>query len=887
MPERIYRFFLLVYPRAFRESHGAELLDVFRNCHRDSRGEKLGSLIVFWLGTVWDAISNGFLMRLEHAGGARVGDFEIPNGSRSGWSVGWTKDLRYALRQLVRSPGFSLTVVLTLALGVGANAAVFSLVYCVLIAPLPFSEPQRTVVLSEHAPGVDSSLVSPVTYTDWSERSRSFDELAAFRFWENRAVELSPDGSTAVLQVTATPNFFRALGWQPVLGRTYREEDPAGVNEAVLSHRLWVRAFHGDPDVLGKTVRVSGTPFTVVGVMPPAHDDPAIGLGDIWTPLHRYNIQVRRASSFRERYLGVVGRLKSGIGLGKAQDEMSALQSQLANESTSVAKGFVVRLELLTEVAARRARPVLLALFVAVFFVLAIACANVANLILTRAAGRAREYAVRIALGARRFHLARQLLTESLLLSSLGGAAGLLIAYWTVEVLRAGLADRIPRAGAVSLNLPVVTFAGLLVFLIGLVFSLAPLTAFGSGGLHQTLKEAGRGGGLGRGKLRQALVAAQVAFTVLLLCSAGLVLRSFGKLLSVDPGFSTANRIVADVILPQQDYAPEGKRTEYFRDLFRRLREHPEFSKSGAALYFPCRPKVWFSTVWVEGSTVEPGLEPIVAFNLFAGDYFEAMGIPLKQGRLAAEEELWTNRDVVLVNETMSRQLFRAGEVVGRRFKTSRSGRWSTVIGVVGDVHQSGLEQAPRPEFYVPFSSMPMQFLTLVLTSRGAPDSAISTLRTVAREGAPGLQIENASGLSGLVENTLTLRRLALVLIGLFALLSLALAGIGTYGVISFTVAQRKSEVGLRIALGASGWQVLRMITAQGLRTTGAGIAAGLAIMAFASPAIRFLLYDVPPLDPAVYAVAPLPMLAVAALVCLIPARRAAKTDPLVSLRGD
>jgi putative ABC transport system permease protein len=283
---------------------------------------------------------------------------------------------------------------------------------------------------------------------------------------------------------------------------------------------------------------------------------------------------------------------------------------------------------------------------------------------------------------------------------------------------------------------------------------------------------------------------------------------------------------------------------------------------------------------------VEPGLEPIVSYNLFAGDYFKAMGIPLKQGRLPREEEMWTKRDVVLVNQTMAQQLF-SGDAVGKRFTGGKGGKWSTVIGVVGDVRQSGPDQAPRPEYYVPFSSMPMPFLSVVVTSRSSPESAAAALRIVARQGAPGLQIENAAPLRDLVNNTLTLRRLALVLMVLFALLSLALAGIGTYGVVSYSAAQRTREVGLRIALGATAGQVLKMIASQALRTASAGIAGGLMLAALAGPAIRFLLYDVPPLDPGVLIAAPVLMLSVTAVACLLPARRAAKTDPLVAMRGE
>lgn len=482
------------------------------------------------------------------------------------------KTLRYGLRTLRKRPGFTAVVTLTLALGIGTNAALFSMVYAVLLSPLPFGEPDRIAILSEHSRTMDTGLVSPITFDDWSHRNEVFSELAALRYWENRMVEFANGAPEPILQVTATPNYFRVLGYRPLFGRTYVEEQAGAVNEAVLSYELWHRRFNGRRDVLGSTLRVSGTAFVIVGVMPPAPHDISIGWGDLWTPLHWYNMQRNRATSYRDRYLRVIGRLKPGVSMDQAKGRMEALQQQLAREATSVAAGFSVRLESLDHALVGRFRRVLMFLWASVGLILLIACANVANLMLARGVERRKEIAIRSALGASRQMLFKQLIVESSLLSLSGAALGIILAQSGLQILKHFLASSVPRLAESGLSLPVLLLTLALVVILTVFFSVLPAAELG-GSVAEILKEAGRTGtgGVRRQRLRSLFVAAELAFAVLLLVSAGLLLKSFAHLMRVDPGFATTNRLLADVVLPSDQYKQESKRVVFYREVFRRL----------------------------------------------------------------------------------------------------------------------------------------------------------------------------------------------------------------------------------------------------------------------------------------------------------------------------
>ena len=786
-------------------------------------------------------------------------------------------------------PGFTTVVVLTLALGIGANTALFSVVHAVLLSPLPFRNPQHVVMLSEHSVTMDNGLVSPITYDDWLHRSEVFSELAAFRHWENRTIEVAGGDPEPVLHVTASANYFQVLGLQPLVGRAYGEEKSGGVNEAVLSSEIWRRRFASDPQVLGRTIRISGVPYVVVGVMPSAPHDLRIGWGDVWTPIHWYNLQDNRAASYRARYLRVLARLKSNVTLAQAQGRMDVLQHQLEQEATSVAKGYAVRVESLQDALVGKFRPALLVLLGAVGFVLLTACANVANLLLARGIAREKEIAIRVALGASRSGLVRAMLLESTVLASLGASLGLGLAYWGLWLLKYFLASSIPRISEAGLNLPVLLFTLFLIAVSVLLFSLAPMLGLGTGNVHETLKEAGRagGGGLRRQRLRTLMVLAEFGFATLLLVCSGLLLKSFARLLQVHPGFELSQRVVADLVIPANRYDTPAKRTGFYRELLRRMAETPGVKAAGGELYFPCRSKLWLATVWREGVNEPRGEEPIVYWNLVAGDYFQAMGNPLKQGRLFTEREVWEPGNVTVINEAMARQLYPGVDPVGRRVSGGPNGPWNTIIGVVGDVRQRSLDEPPKPEIYYPFSQMTMPFLTVVAHTTLPDATALRVIRGLVQARDPDIVLSSLTPLSELAGATIATRRMAMVLLALFAALALVLSALGMYGVMSYAVSQRTPEIGIRMAIGAGPWDILRLITGQGLRTALSGAAVGLMGALAAGRALGTLLFDVNTADVTVYSAIAGVAVLVSVVSSYLPARRALGIDPLAALRKE
>jgi putative ABC transport system permease protein len=791
------------------------------------------------------------------------------------------------LRNLLARPGFTAVVVLTLALGIGANSALFSVVHAVLLSPLPFRDPKRIAILSEHSRTMDTGLVSPITFEDWNLRNEVFSELAAFRHWENRTIEFAGGQPEPILQVTASSNYFRVLGFQTLFGRTHGEENTGGANEAVLSYELWQRRFGSSRDVIGRTIRIAGAPFVVVGVMPPGPRDLSIGWGDVWTPIHWYNMQQNRATGYRARYLRVLGRLKPGVSMAQAQSGMDTLQLQLEREATSVAAGYSVKVVSLDEALVGRFRTTLLVLLGAVVFVLLTACANVANLMLARGAGREKDLAIRIALGASRARLARELLAESGLLSLLGASLGLLLAYGGLWLLKYSLAAHVPRIAGAGLNPAVLFFTLVLAAVSAVFFSLAPILLQGRGNVDETLKQAGRSGsgGVQRQKVRTALIAAEFAFAALLLSCAGLLLKSFAHLLRVDTGFALAGRTTVDIVLPPDQYKDAASRVSFYRGLLRRLDDTPGIQASGGALYFPCRSKLWLSTIWREGVPVRRGEEPIVYFNLYAGDYFRAMGIPLIRGRIPTEREIWERSDVVVVNQTMTHQLYGDQDPIGRRIKTGEDGQWNQIVGVVGDVRQKSLDEPAKAEYYAPFSQMAMPFLTIVMHTALPARAASDAIRDAVRREGPQATLGSLTSLEELAGDTIRTRRLALLLMLFFAGLALALCALGAYGVMSYMVSQRTSEIGIRMALGATSHQIRRLIVWQGLRTAIAGTTAGMLFAAGAARALESLLYEVQKVDPFVNAGIFAVAVAVAALASYAPARRAMRITPIVALR--
>ena len=798
-------------------------------------------------------------------------------------------DLRYACRSLLSRPGFSLVVVLTLALAIGANAAMFSALQAVLFNRLPFVDPDRLVVLGEYAPSIDTQFVSPVTYDDWKTRNEAFSEIAAFRYWETVNLEDTAHDPESINLVTASANFFSVLGMRPLIGRSYKEEqNPQGGSEAVISHELWMRRYGSDPAVLGRAIRVRGTTTTIVGVLPPTNLNLSLGWGDVWTCLYRYNIQQQRATSYRARYLSIVGRLKPDVPLDQARLRMTTLQHQLWREPASVANGYEVRMRPIAEVLTGRARPALLILFGAVGLVLLVACANIANLILVRSTSRQRETAVRLALGASSLQLVRLLLAESVVLSIAGAGAGLGVAWGALVVLR-DLRPDIPRISDAALTPGVLLFTAAIAIGAALVFSLAPIAATARADLRRSMNDGGRSGSGSAvaTRIRRLLVAGQMALACVLLVSGGLLLRSFDNLLRVDTGFAAQNAVMFDVYLPSSRYPDAAHQTRFYRDLVRALRETPGVHSAGGLLYFPFKPKLWLSSLWVEDAPVQDGEQPIVYYNLAAGDYFKAMGIPLRAGRWPTEREVWEDARVIVVNEALAHQVFAARDPIGKRIRTGAEGPWHEIIGVVGDVRQKRLDEAPKPEIYETFAAMPMPFLTVVVRTLEDPNRMLSVVRGVVRERDAGLAVANLAPLSSYVESHAADRRFALMLLGLFAALALALGAIGVYGVMSYSVAQRQREIAIRLALGAVPAGVRAMVVRDGLTVVLTGTMVGLASAALASRLLESQLFGVSGFDPLIYAAVPSTLVVVAAIATWLPAIRASRIDAITALRGE
>jgi predicted permease len=807
--------------------------------------------------------------------------------SRPGWLADAWLDFRYTLRSLAARPGYSFVVVLTLALAIGANSAIFSALEAVLLKPLPFRQPDRLVVLGESAPAIEAQFVSPITYDDWRTRNEAFEALAAFRYWETANLEDATGDPESIKFVTATANFLSVLGVQPLIGRTYKEEQSkGGGSEAVISYDLWKRRYNGDPAVIGRPIRVRGTSATVVGVMPRVALNLSVGWGDVWTCLYRYNIQEQRATSYRARYLSIIGRLKPGLSIEQARVRMTTLQHQLWREPTSVAAGYDVRLVSIGDTVTGRVRLGLLAMFGAVGMVLLIACANVSNLMLARAASRQRETAMRLALGASHAQLVRLLLVETLTLTGCGLIAGLGAAWASLVVLRQVRPD-VPRISDAALTPEVFGFTTAMALGAALLCSLAPLLQLRRGNLRESVNEGGRGGsgGAGSRRTRAVLVACQMALACALLVTGGLLLRSMQNVLRIDPGFRPEEAILFDLYLPSSRYPEAAQQTRFYRNLTRSLEETPGVKSAGALLYFPFRPKLWLSPVWVEDAPVADGDQPIVYYNLVAANYFQAMGIPLKSGRWPTEREMWEEDRVVVVNEAFARQVLAGKEPLGRRIRSGEeANRWHEVVGVVGSVRQKRLDEPSKPEMYETFSTMPMPFVSVVVRTTRPADQMLGVVRGVVRRHDAGVAVANLAPLADYVKAHTADRRFALLLLGVFAALAVLLGGTGVYSVMSYSVAQRRREIAIRLALGAEPPGVRSMVVRDALRVVTAGTAIGLVGAAAAARVMQRLLYGVGSLDPLTYTAVPIGLVAIAAFAAWLPALRAGRVDPVTAL---
>ncbi|HXI44113.1 MAG TPA: ABC transporter permease [Bryobacteraceae bacterium] len=806
------------------------------------------------------------------------------------------RDLRYAFRMLRRDPGFAVIAILALALGIGANTAIFSVVNAALLRPLPYPDGARLMVVWDRLSklGIAEFPVSYANYLDYKAGNRVFENVAAFSAAEFNLT--TADSAERVPGVRVSANLFAMLGAAAVVGRVFLpQENEAGRDAVVVvSDSLWRRRFGGDPNVLGKTMILDGSPLQIVGILPRAFSfAPVNPPPQVWIPLQPPPDSSRTAGA-----LELIARLKPGVTVEQAIADMSAVARGVEERYHPYRgphgedAGYGVSVTSLRDQLYGGMRRGLLVLLAAVAFVLLIACANVANLLLVRTAGRRREIAVRRALGAGRLGLARQLLVESVTLALAGGALGLLLAFWGVSVLAALMPAGLPQLETIPLDSRVLTFTILVSLVAGLVFGVAPLVE--GSGLHLTeaLKEGrGMSGGTRSGRLRHALITAEIALSLVLVIGAGLLLKSFVRLTSVNPGFRAEKLITARISLPENQYRDNDLVTAFFRDLVPRTRAVPGVQSASVVSRLPLTGGPGGDPFSIEGRPYDAsGSTPQVAHQQVVGaDYFHTMQIPLLAGRVFAERE---SQPVAVINRTLARGFWPSApsDAIGRRIVLGapRPGAdWLTIVGIVGDVRNSTLDAQPLPQMYVPIEQAPARSMALVIRTAGDPDNVIAAVRAQIFMFVPSLPLYDVKTMAERESATVAQPRFQTLLLGLFAALALSLAAIGIYGVIAHSVAQRTHEIGIRMALGARAASVLKLVLREGLIVGLAGIVVGLAATLALVRLLSGLLYDVPPFDPATFLGASLLLMAVVLAACYIPACRASRLDPIIALRWE
>ena len=800
------------------------------------------------------------------------------------------QDLRYALRRLSAAPMFTAIAVLTLAIGIGANAAIFTVVNAVVLQPLPYAESDRLVGVFHQGQGGDLAVMSPPNFLDVQRLNRSLEKMAAI---DESGFTLTGAGDPIRLEgASVSADFFDVLRVRPLLGRPFRaDENESGKHKVVvLSHGLWVRRFGGDSGVIGRSVSIDGTPFTVVGVMPAGFSYPEAR--DLWVPLE-YD-EVFRVSNRGAWYLQVVGRLKPGVSATAASADVAAIAAQLARQfprsntdlSMSVAPlhGWIVD----------RSRTALLLLLGAVGFVLLIACANVANLTLARAATREGELAVRAALGARRGRLVRQLLTESAVLALVGGVMGLLVAAWGSDALVRLEPDGVPRLSEVTVNPQVVAFTALMSMLTGLLVGSLPAWQITRGTLVGALREGGRGALTGRRgiRVRHSLVVAEMALAVVLLAGAGLLVNSFIRLQHVNPGFQVGDALTFRLALPEAAYDTQARRIEFYDRALAQLRALPGVRTVGGVMGLPLSGLRFNISFDIEGHPpAQPGQEPSMEVRVATPDYFKALGIPLTRGRLFTDADRFESPQVVLLSEAAAREYFPGENPLGRRivlgWKNDQRRAGGEVVGVVGDVKDLGLDEPAPAEIYLPHAQMGVGQMTMILRS-DVPTASLAALVTRTVHGLdPNLPISSLRSLDAIIARSVSQPRFYMLLLGTFAVAALLLAAIGIFGVMSYAVTQQTREFGIRIALGADRRAIVRMVLTRAMLLIALGLGLGVAGALVVGRAMSTLLFDVSPQDPVTLLAVVSLLAGVAFLASYLPARRATRVDPMVALRAD
>jgi predicted permease len=808
------------------------------------------------------------------------------------------KEIRYAARMLLKRPGFSLIAVLTLALGIGANTAIFSVVNATLLRPLPFNDPERVVIVWGALPKLGSTLPnSTPNFEGLKAKAQTFERLAAFRSW---SWQLTGGAEPELLRgARVSAGFFEAVGAGPILGRTFTPEEDVE-NHApvvVISHDLWQRHFGGDRDVIGKPIALTGQNAMVIGVMPDGFQFPGganmiPGLqfalqNDVWMPIRFTEEERGRHGNLN---LAVIGRLKPGVSAAQGQTELNAIQKDLPLGTIE----FGLNVVPLHQQMVGTIRKPLLVLLATVALVLLIACANIANLLLARATARQKEIAIRAALGAARRRIIGQLLTESLLLSLAGGAIGLLLAVWGNSLLVSLIPRDVPRINDVGVDARILLFTLAISIVTGLVFGLVPALQASRFDLNQTLKEGLRGGsaGAGQNRLRSLLVVSEVAMALVLLIGAALLMKSFMRLLDVKPGFNPDHVLTLNIQLPSlppSRYENRDAQAAFFQQLMTRLQAVPGVENAGAVLSLPLSGASESSDLIFAGqeSAEFNGHRPNADYTIVTPEYFSTLQIPLLQGRYFTAQDKQDAPLAVIVNDTLAARVWPGESPLGKRFRVGFEEKQREVVGVVGSIKQVKLDAEARSAMYLPHLQSPTPGLTVLVRTRGEPLAMASAVRQEVRALDKDVPVTQVQTMEKVLGASVAQPRFSMLLVGLFAALALVLSAVGIYGVMAYAVSRRAHEIGVRMALGAGAGQVLKLVLKDGMTLAFAGIALGL-LGAFAlTRLMASLLFGIGAKDPVTFVSVAAFLALVAFIACYIPARRATKVDPLVALRNE
>jgi putative ABC transport system permease protein len=796
------------------------------------------------------------------------------------------KDVRYAMRSLLRRPGFTAIAIITLALGIGANTAIFSVVHGVLIQPLPYPEPDRLVALRQSnlttTPAQPDAQVSPGNFLEWQRQSTSFSDLAAYR---TVSYNLTGDGNPErLLAGRVSVGLFKLLGAQPLAGRDFvaEEDQPGREKVVIISEGLWLRRFGGSPDAVGKSLKLDGEDYAIVGVMPAGFRLPDQRERELWTPIA---FKDNERTLHYARYIEAIGRLKTDVSPGQANAEMAAIAARLEQEHPDANTGWTIRITPLLDFVVGDVKNVLWVMFGAVALLLLIACANVANLLLARAATRQKEIAVRAALGAGRTRILRQLATESFVLALLGAAAAWPLASWGLKALLASAPADLPRVATISIDTRALLFTLTIALLTAFLFGLAPALQVLKFDFDLALKDQ-RSRNVRQQRIGNLLIAGEVALALMLLIGGGLLLRTVWRLNHVDPGFDEENALAVTIQLPQKKYAAPQQVARFSEQLIQQVATLPGVEATGVARILPIVHDLPTGFYFEGYARAKDNELPQTNYSAVSPGYFKAMGIPLVAGRAFTDHDTESAPRVAIVSRTLAQRYFPNGDAIGKRINVNTGPEsYREIVGIAGDVKQNGLSKETRPHAYEPFAQAPNQFMTLIVRSSTDPGSLVPAIRGKVLAIDSELPLQRTVTLDRMIANSIRQQRFTSLVLSVFAGVALLLAAAGLYGVISYSVAQRTHELGIRVALGAQVKDVMQLILRQGMTFVIAGEVAGI-IGAFAlTRLLSGLLFGVTPTDAATFIGVTAGLTFVALLACYIPARRATKVDPLVALR--